>query len=80
MEKAKNKVEFEIERIKKQGETIESIDFGKPSFPYESGPREYQKQAFENWKHNKQKGLFVMATGTGKTITALKCLLEIYNK
>ncbi|MBR4690157.1 MAG: DEAD/DEAH box helicase family protein [Bacteroidales bacterium] len=80
LDKAKNKVEIEIERIKKQGEIVEPIDFGKPRFPYESGPREYQKQAFENWKNNKQKGLFAMATGTGKTITSLNCLLEIYNK
>ena len=40
----------------------------------------YQKQAFEKWKNNKQKGLFAMATGTGKTITSLNCLLEIFNK
>ena len=82
LDKAKNKVEIEIEKIKKQGETIEPIDFGKPRFPYESGPREYQKQAFENWKNNpkphQQQGLFAMATGTGKTITALNCLLEIF--
>ena len=50
----------------------------EPQFPYPSGPREYQKKAFENWKNNNQKGLFAMATGTGKTITSLNCLLEIY--
>ena len=49
-------------------------------FPYSSGPRNYQVQAFENWKANKQKGLFAMATGTGKTITSLNCLLEIYKR
>ncbi len=80
LDKAKNKVEIEIEKIKKQGETVELMDFGKPRFPYDTGPREYQKKAFENWKNNKQKGLFAMATGTGKTITSLNCLLEIYNK
>lgn len=80
LDRAKNKVEVQIEKINKQRETIEPMDFGKPRFPYESGPREYQKQAFENWKNNKQKGLFAMATGTGKTITSLNCLLEIYNK
>ena len=52
----------------------------EPQFPYPSGPREYQKTAFENWKNNGQKGLFAMATGTGKTITSLNCLLEIYNR
>lgn len=80
LDKAKNKVEIEIEKIKKQGETVEPMDFGKPRFPYDTGPREYQKKAFENWKNNKQKGLFAMATGTGKTIASLNCLLEIYNK
>ena len=49
-----------------------------PSFPYSTGPREYQKKAFDNWVANKQKGLFAMATGTGKTITSLNCLLNIY--
>ena len=51
-----------------------------PSFPYPQGPREYQKIAFEKWKNNKQKGLFAMATGTGKTITSLNCLFEIYQR
>ncbi len=51
-----------------------------PSFPYPQGPREYQKTAFENWKDNKQRGLFAMATGTGKTITSLNCLFEIYQR
>lgn len=80
LNKAKNKVEGEIEKLKSDVDKNTPTDFGKPRFPYESGPREYQQQAFENWKHNKQKGLFAMATGTGKTITSLNCLLEIYNK
>lgn len=49
-------------------------------FPYPTGPREYQQIAFNNWKNNNQKGLFAMATGTGKTITSLNCLLEIYKR
>lgn len=52
----------------------------EPCFPYATGPREYQKIAFENWKNNGQKGLFAMATGTGKTITSLNCLFEIYKR
>lgn len=55
-------------------------DKSKPCFPYSTGPRQYQNEAFENWKNNHQKGLFAMATGTGKTITALNCLLEIYKR
>ena len=56
------------------------IDNSKPHFPYLTGPRPYQNEAFENWKNNNQQGLFAMATGTGKTITALNCLLEIYKR
>lgn len=50
-----------------------------PKFPYDK-PREYQIKAYENWKINGQKGLFAMATGTGKTLTSLNCLLNIYKK
>lgn len=67
--------------IKERQRTVvvrEELEEIKPRFPYPTGPREYQKTAFENWKNNGQKGLFAMATGTGKTITSLNCLLEIY--
>ena len=82
-------VESKLRRIKKERairERQERIDMAcevyeiEPHFPYPSGPREYQKTAFENWKNNKQRGLFAMATGTGKTITSLNCLFEIYQR
>ncbi len=66
------------ERQKQIDMVCEDFEEMEPRFPYPSGPREYQKLAFENWKNNGQKGLFAMATGTGKTITSLNCLLEIY--
>ena len=80
--KAKKRVEFAIASLKKQKEekTSEPLVTTEPKFPYETGPREYQVDAFESWKANKQKGLFAMATGTGKTITSLNCLLEIYQR
>lgn len=79
LDKAKSRVELIVEKIREREEPVE-VKRDTPSFPYPSGPRDYQKQAFENWKGNKQKGLFAMATGTGKTITSLNCLLEIYNR
>lgn len=51
-----------------------------PCFPYPSGPRDYQAQAYDNWSENSFQGIFDMATGTGKTITSLNCLLEEYKK
>ena len=86
-------VEQQLDRIRLQRKANKAILEGvkgvsedihfetvEPHFPYPSGPREYQQQAFENWKNNGQKGLFAMATGTGKTITSLNCLLEIYKR
>ncbi|MDT0688739.1 DEAD/DEAH box helicase family protein [Salegentibacter sp. F188] len=52
----------------------------EPRFPFPQGPREYQKKAFENWKKNNSTGIFAMATGTGKTVTALNCILEGYRR
>ena len=77
LNKAKRKVESIIDRIE-----IQSVHDNKtetPHFPFDE-PRAYQKQAYENWKNNGQKGLFAMATGTGKTLTSLNCLLNIYQK
>lgn len=36
--------------------------------------RPYQKEAIENWIKNNHTGIFEMATGTGKTFTAIGCI------
>ncbi len=75
------KAEKEISNMNEENVSVHEEDIASaPHFPYPSGPRDYQKQAFENWKNNGQRGLFAMATGTGKTITSLNCLLEIYKR
>lgn len=40
---------------------------------------EYQTDAINNWKLNNYQGIFDMATGTGKTFTALGAITEIFN-
>lgn len=77
-------VERKLKEVKKSNKPIttvvqDELTVASPSFPYDK-PRDYQMLAFENWKNNGQKGLFAMATGTGKTITSLNCLLEIYKR
>ncbi len=57
---------------------IEHIE-NEPRFPFDE-PRNYQKQAYKNWMDNDYKGVFAMATGTGKTITSLNCVLQEYGK
>lgn len=76
--RAKAKVTEAIEKIKAT-ETNRQKSNSEPRFPYASGPRPYQQQAFDSWKKS-QCGLFAMATGTGKTITSLNCLYEIYKQ
>ena len=77
-------VERKLKEVKRSDRPVattaqEELTVSSPSFPYDK-PRDYQMLAFENWKNNGQQGLFAMATGTGKTITSLNCLLEIYKR
>jgi superfamily II DNA or RNA helicase len=54
----------------------------EPHFPYKypDGARPYQVEAYEKWVQNGKKGIFAMATGTGKTITSLNCALQEYQQ
>ncbi|MGF1668979.1 MAG: DEAD/DEAH box helicase family protein [Balneolaceae bacterium] len=52
----------------------------EPRFPFNSEPYPYQIEAYEAWVQNGYNGIFAMATGTGKTITSLNCLLNEYRK
>lgn len=61
--------------VKKLEEEMEAVDY-TPRFPHPTGPRPYQQDAYRRWVANDRKGVFAMATGTGKTITSLNCLLE----
>ena len=51
-----------------------------PHFHYTTGAFDNKKEAYKNWKNNGYTGIFAMATGTGKTITSLNCVLEEYLK
>lgn len=42
--------------------------------------RDYQEAAINSWKNNNYKGFFVMATGTGKTWTALFATKELMDE
>ncbi len=63
-------------------ESIEhkSIALSEPRFPYISGARPYQLEAYQNWINRNYSSVFAMATGTGKTITSLNCVLQEYIK
>ncbi len=58
-----------------------SSSLSNPKIPEWLELRKYQKKAIANWVKNNNKGIFQMATGTGKTKTSLSAvtkILELY--
>ncbi|NES98193.1 MAG: DNA phosphorothioation system restriction enzyme [Desertifilum sp. SIO1I2] len=53
---------------------------GIPNLPETLQLRTYQRQAVESWFASRGKGTLKMATGSGKTITALAIASELYRK
>jgi len=53
---------------------------GYPKLPSSLQLREYQRQAITNWFANNGRGTLKMATGSGKTITALAIACELYQQ
>ena len=51
-----------------------------PHKPIDFNFRPYQLEAIDNWKKNNYRGIFNMATGTGKTYTALGALVELFKE
>lgn len=63
------------EFILKDDSDVNSHD--NPFIPNSIELREYQIEAIESWKNNNYKGIFDMATGTGKTITGLAAAVKL---
>lgn len=69
-----------VKKSFERANTVLEKYLSEPRFPYLSGARDYQMEAYKNWVGNGYKGIFAMATGTGKTITSLNCVLNEYQK
>lgn len=54
------------------------IEEDVPRIPPDFVQRDYQKEAVKKWEENHFQGIFDMATGTGKTYTALLALSRLY--
>lgn len=74
-----SKIQKSIKSAVEQINEFDKIE-KSPKFPYSQGPRPYQIDAYNKWVENGKKGLFAMATGTGKTLTSLNCLLNQYKE
>lgn len=64
--------------IKSIQENGVNSNLNTPHFPtkYKNGALPYQEEAYSAWLRNGKKGVFAMATGTGKTVTSLNCALH----
>lgn len=72
----KPQVNYDIDE-EEQIEEI-SVKKGIPCIPPGFDLRDYQKDAIEKWRSNNYRGIFDMATGTGKTYTGLGAVTELY--
>lgn len=68
-----NDLQIILNKIQKQKSTTRSQQLGITL-------RDYQTQAIENWINNEYRGLFEMATGTGKTFTAIGAIKKLLDK
>ncbi len=59
---------------------IEPVPPGSPQLPTDLQLRSYQQQAIVNWFKNQGRGTLKMATGSGKTITALAIAHQLYQQ
>jgi superfamily II DNA or RNA helicase len=72
---------LELKKIRFENKITELKTIAQdPRFPFAEGPRGYQNEAYNSWIKNDFKGIFAMATGTGKTITSLNCVVEEFKK
>ena len=70
--------EFESESPK---DNIEIICESKtPYIPSKVKLYDYQLEAINNWSKSNYKGIFDMATGTGKTYTGIAAIIELFGK
>lgn len=85
----KASVNWDIDREEEIEAQLNQMDIeadgitNKPRLPKfilkNGGLRKYQKEAIQNWRENNYIGIYDMATGTGKTFTALGSIVELYN-
>lgn len=79
-EKIRTNMKPEINYLIDESEegSITNIIKGNPCIPEGFHLREYQIEAIENWKNNEYRGIFDMATGTGKTYTGLGAVSKLF--
>lgn len=73
----KEKLDLDIDEKEDEKPKIKK---GIPHIPDGFELREYQKEAIEEWKKRSYRGIFDMATGTGKTYTGLGAVAKLFEE
>lgn len=72
--------QYELDDLPTGGTPIRTTPLPSPgtlAIPPSLKVRDYQKEAVQNWFHNQCRGILRMATGTGKTLTALSAASQL---
>lgn len=72
-------LEGRLKRLQ-QNEELKPVMPNIPYVPSEIKIRDYQYEAYLNWKNNEYCGIYSMATGTGKTISALNSVTQLFKE
>ena len=68
-----------LNKKNKSEEETQNLGDSYPKYPEWLTLRGYQNDAIDSWEENDYNGLLNMATGTGKTITALSAAVRLWN-
>lgn len=72
--------DWELDRVELEREPEAApVPRGIPMIPYGVALHEYQQDAISAWADSGYRGIFDMATGTGKTYTGLGAAVRLYN-
>lgn len=75
--------EKEVVYVIPEPKTLEVHDSGRlpniPAMPDWLQLHDYQEEAIDNWAEQNYRGIFDMATGTGKTLTGLSALTRLFS-
>jgi DNA phosphorothioation system restriction enzyme len=71
---------WQAQRVTEKKVFYQTSPTGYPKIPATISIRDYQQTAILSWFRNRGRGTLKMATGSGKTITALAITTELYQK
>ncbi|MGN1399301.1 MAG: DEAD/DEAH box helicase family protein [Erysipelotrichaceae bacterium] len=76
----RDEIDLDIDKKEKEAKEEKHKKKKEPQVPSYVKIRDYQEDAYNKWKEKGYRGIYDMATGTGKTYTALYSMIELLNE